>query len=105
MANAILRVLSDFGDAAGWLIAALVIWQYGRRILGDNNTAHENLQKDIKANAADIKANADSIKANGEAIAALREEIHAIAVNVAVLRDRSDRQPAPGGRGAGGGGA
>ena len=39
----------------------------------------------------DVKANAQGIKANAEAIAALRGEVHAIATNVAVLRDRAER--------------
>ncbi len=39
----------------------------------------------------DVKANAQGIKANAEAIAALRGEVHAIATNVAILRDRAER--------------
>ncbi len=39
----------------------------------------------------DVKANAQGIEANAEAIAALRAEVHAIATNVAVLRDRAER--------------
>ncbi len=39
----------------------------------------------------DVKANAQGIEANAEAIAALRGEVHAIATNVAVLRDRAER--------------
>jgi len=39
----------------------------------------------------DVKANAQGIEANAEAIAALRGDVHAIATNVAVLRDRAER--------------
>ena len=39
----------------------------------------------------DVKANAQGIEANAEAIAALRADVHAIATNVAVLRDRAER--------------
>ena len=38
-----LRVLSDFGDAAGRLIAALVLFAYGRRIIKGNEKAHAAL--------------------------------------------------------------
>ena len=43
----VLRVLSDFGDAAGWLIAALVLFLYGRRILAENEEAHGALDRKI----------------------------------------------------------
>ena len=94
----ILRILTDFGDAAGWLVAAVAVFYFARHVVRENERAHAGLRDGIKANAdgikanADgIKANADSIKANGEAIAALRVEVHAIATNVAVLRDRAER--------------
>ena len=41
----VLRVLSDFGDAAGWLIAALVLFAYGRRIIAENEKAHEEITR------------------------------------------------------------
>ena len=40
---------------------------------------------------SDVKANAQGFKANAEAIAALRGVVHAIATNVARLRDRAER--------------
>ena len=87
----ILRILTDFGDAAGWLVAAVAVFYFARHVVRENERAHAGLRDGIKANADGIKANADSIKANGEAIAALRVEVHAIATNVAVLRDRAER--------------
>ena len=44
----VLRVLSDFGDAAGWLIAALVLFAYGRRIIAENEKAHKELTKNVQ---------------------------------------------------------
>lgn len=80
----VLRILADFGDAAGWLVAAVVVFYYARHVVRENERAHAAL-------AESIKANADGIKANGEAIATLRGEVHAIATDVAVLRDRAER--------------
>ena len=76
--SAILRALETFGDAAGWLVAAVVFGVFARYIVRENNTAHRTL--------------ADGIKANGEAINALRTEVHAIAIDVAVLRERTFRR-------------
>ena len=96
--SSILRILTDFGDAAGWLIAAVVVFYFARHVVRENERAHADLRESIKANAEGIKANAEGIKANaegikanGEAIAALRVEVHAIATDVAVLRDRAER--------------
>ena len=44
----VLRVLSDFGDAAGWLIAALVLFAYGRRIIAENEKAHQEITKNVQ---------------------------------------------------------
>ena len=80
----VLRILADFGDAAGWLVAAVVVFYYARHVVRENERAHAAL-------AESIKANAEGIKANGEAIATLRGEVHAIATDVAVLRERAER--------------
>ncbi|MCY4077701.1 MAG: hypothetical protein OXH04_19970 [Acidobacteria bacterium] len=73
----VLRVLSDFGDAAGWLIAALVLLAYGRRILKENEAAHAALTENVQENRKQLDE--------------LGGTLHAIARDVAVLRDRSDR--------------
>lgn len=73
--------MADFGDAAGWLVAAVVVFYFARHVMRENERAHMAL-------SASIKANAHGIKANGEALATLRGEVHAIATDVAVLRDR-----------------
>ncbi|MCY4078428.1 MAG: hypothetical protein OXH04_23680 [Acidobacteria bacterium] len=73
----VLRVLSDFGDAAGWLIAALVLLAYGRRILKEDEAAHAV----IKDNLAENRKRLDEFGGT----------LHTIARDVAVLRDRSDR--------------
>ena len=52
----VLRVLSDFGDAAGWLIAALVLFAYGRRIIAENEKAHQELTKNVQENQQRITA-------------------------------------------------
>ena len=70
-------MLSDFGDAAGWLIAAFVLFAYGRRILQENKKAHAAITENVKENR--------------ERIVALGETLHAVARDVAILRDRSER--------------
>ena len=47
MLSSVLRVLNDFGDAAGLLIAALVLFAYGRRIIQENEKAHAALDTKI----------------------------------------------------------
>ena len=47
--SSVLRVLSDFGDAAGWLIAALVLFAYGRRIIQENEKAHAAITESINS--------------------------------------------------------
>lgn len=41
----VLRVLIDFGEAAGWLIAAFVVFACGRRILRENEAAHAAIRR------------------------------------------------------------
>ena len=54
--SSVLRVLSDFGDAAGWLIAALVLFAYGRRIIQENEKAHAAITENVKENRRQIAA-------------------------------------------------
>lgn len=75
--GSVLRVLSDFGDAAGWLIAALVLLACGRRILKENEAAHNAITENVQENRKRLDAFGGTL--------------HAIASDVAVLRDRSDR--------------
>lgn len=76
----VLRVLGDFGDAAGWLVAALVLFACGRRILKENAAAHAAITENVQENRKRLDA--------------LGGTVHAIARDVAVLRDRSDRASA-----------
>ena len=80
----VLRGLSDFGDAAGWLIAAIVLIAYGRRILQENKEAHAAITTNVQENRKLIDSLAGSLKDVGKTI-------HDLSLNVAVLRDRSDR--------------
>ena len=52
--SSVLRVLSDFGDAAGWLIAALVLFAYGRRIIQENEKAHAAITENVKENRRQV---------------------------------------------------
>ena len=70
-------MLSDFGDAAGWLIAALVLFAYGRRIIQENEKAHAAITENVKENR--------------ERIDALGGTLNTVARDVAILRDRSER--------------
>jgi hypothetical protein len=73
----VLRVLSDVGDAAGWLIAALVLFAYGQRVLRQNEAAHAAITENVRENRKRLDE--------------LGGTLHAVARDVAVLRDRSDR--------------
>ena len=46
--STVLRILSDFGEAAGWLIAAVVLFVYGRRIVHDNDRAHAAITENVR---------------------------------------------------------
>ena len=46
--SSVLRLLSDFGDAAGWLIAAVVLFAHGRRIIQENEKAHAAITENVK---------------------------------------------------------
>lgn len=70
----LLRILADFGDAAGWLVAAVTVFYFARHVVRENDKAHAAL--------------AESIEANAVAIAALRADLHAIATDL--RRDASD---------------
>ena len=64
----VLRILSDFGDAAGWLIAAVVLFAYGRRIIRENEKAHA--------------ANTEHVQENRRQIAALDAKIDTVAITL-----------------------
>ncbi len=57
--TSILRVLSDFGDAAGWLIAAIVLVAFGRRILRENEKAHTAIGENIKESRRALEGKID----------------------------------------------
>ena len=82
--GSVLRVLSDFGEAAGWLIAAFVLFACGRRILRENEAAHAAIIEDVQENRKRIDGNRKRIDELGGTL-------HAMVRDVAVLRDRSDR--------------
>ena len=85
----ILRTLAEFGDAAGWLAAAVVIFYYARFIMKTDDRAHADLERAIKANGsaiADLRGDMERI----------RDNVQAIATDMAVLRDRANR-PTTGG--------
>ena len=71
MVASIMRALADFGDSAGWLVAAIVMFFAAKRIVRHNDEAHAEL---------------------GKGLAEVKTDVQKIAVDVAVLRDRSDRE-------------
>ena len=83
----VLRVLSDFGDAAGWLIAALVLFAYGRRIIAENEKAHKELTKNVQ----DLDAKIDTVAKDLDArISTVDARIDTVAQTLAaVARDVS----------------
>ena len=58
IASTLLRILSDFGDAAGWLIVTVLAFAYGRRIIRENEKAHAAIIEDVQENRRQI-ANLD----------------------------------------------
>ena len=56
VASTVLRILSDFGDDAGWLIAAVVLFAYGRRIIRENEKAHAAITENVQENRRQIAA-------------------------------------------------
>ena len=89
VASNVLRVLSDFGDAAGWLIAAIVLIAYGRRILQENKEAHAAITTNVQENRKRVDENRTRLDAFGQTL-------QDVARDVAILRDRSDRTQQPG---------
>ena len=102
-ASTVLRILSDFGDAAGWLIAAVVLFAYGRRIIRENEKAHaaitENVQenrrqiagldKKIDTVAAGLDKKIDAVDKKIDTVAtALGAKIDAVAKDVSFLAGR-----------------
>ena len=88
VASTVLRVLSDFGDAAGWLIAAVVLFAYGRRIIRENEKAHaaitENVQENRRQIAA-LDAKIDDVKTT------LGAKIDALAKDVSFIAGQAER--------------
>ena len=80
----VLRVLSDLGAAAGWLLAALVLLAYGRRRLKENQAALVAIKDDVAALTERVQEDRKRLDEFGGTL-------HAIARDVAVLRDRPDR--------------
>ena len=71
-ASTVLRILSDFGDAAGWLIAAVVLFAYGRRIIQGNEKAHAAITENVQENGRQIAAldkKIDTVEAKIDAVA------------------------------------
>ena len=81
----VLRVLSDFGDAAGWLIAALVLFAYGRRIIAENEKAHQEITKNVQ----DLDTKIDTVAKDLDArINTVAQTLAAVARDVSFLAGR-----------------
>ncbi len=83
--SSVLRVLSDFGDAAGWLIASVVLFAYGRRILAENEKAHTALDKRIDTVDRKIDTVAQGLEKKIDSVA---QAVAAIARDVSFLAGR-----------------
>ena len=86
--SSVLRVLNDFGDAAGWLIAALVLFAYGRRITQENEKAHAALDTKIDTVAQTLGTKIDTVA----------QALGAIAKDVSFLAGRQAERDRPTGR-------
>ena len=92
--SSVLRVLSDFGDAAGWLIAALVLFAYGRRIIQENEKAHAALDTKIDTVAQALDTKIDTVaQALGTKIDTVAQALRAIAKDVSFLAGRQAERP------------
>ena len=69
IASTVLRILSDFGDAAGWLIAAVVLFAYGRRIIRENEKAHAAITENVQELDQKIDTVATTLGAKIDAVA------------------------------------
>ena len=87
----VLRVLSDFGEAAGWLIAAFVLFACARRILRENEAAHAAITENVQENRKRIDETRKRVDETRKRVDELGGTLHAMVRDVAVLRDRSDR--------------
>ena len=87
--SSVLRVLSDFGDAAGWLIASVVLFAYGRRILAENEKAHAALDKKIDEKIDTVDRKIDTVDRKIDTVAqGLEKKIDSVAqVVAAIARD------------------
>ena len=87
--SSVLRVLNDFGDAAGWLIAALVLFACGRRIIQENEKAHAALDTKIDTVAQTLDTKIDSVAQTlGTKIDTVAQTLGAIAKDVSFLAGR-----------------
>ena len=92
IASTVLRILSDFGDAAGWLIAAVVLFAYGRRIIRENEKAHAAITENVQENRrqiAHLDKKIDTVEQKIDTVAAgLAAKIDAVAKDVSFLAGR-----------------
>ena len=93
--SSVLRVLSDFGDAAGWLIAALVLFAYSRRIILENEKAHAAITENVKENRRQIAALDTKIDTVSQTLGA---KLDAVAKDVSFLAGRQAERDRTAGR-------
>ena len=92
IASTALRILSDFGDTAGWLIVAVLAFAYGRRIIRENEKAHAAITENVQENRrriADLDQKIDTVAtALDQKIDAVGLKIDAVAKDVSFLAGR-----------------
>ena len=79
VASTVLRILSDFGDAAGWFIAAVVLFAYGRRIIRENEKAHAAITENVQENRRQIAALDKKIDTVAAKIGAVAKDVSFLA--------------------------
>ena len=96
VASTVLRILSDFGDAAGWFIAAVVLFAYGRRIIRENEKAHAAITENVLENRRQIAAldkKIDTVATTlDKKIDTVAAKIDAVAKDVSFLAGRQDER-------------
>ena len=94
--SSVLRLRSDFGDAAGWLIAAVVLFAYGRRIIQENEKAHATITENVKKLDTKIDTVATELNTKIETVATgLNTKLDAIAKDVSFLAGRQTERDQP----------
>ena len=90
MLTAILKILTDFADSAGWLIAAVLFLSYGRRIVRENDKAHAVQSQDVKTLDRKVDALENKVDALENKVDSLENKVDSLENKVDALDRKVD---------------